>query len=215
MLTGAGVILYLVKIIPISLREDKKILLNRFYVKAIANEHFGAVFETVFALSAPLGFTASLCLGQCYQKQETGVLPSQKGAWCPVWKSPIVASQSHWRNHSRSSGSAPLCKLPKSSAFWRNFVTKIKSQIFPEILVIQLVLNFRGKGRRVETMQLRLKADSDLWLSIHSAIKCPVPGSSPLSPSPHADVQRCSNGRVTQIATQQMQPPPLKIMLRL
>lgn len=80
MLTGAGVILYLVKIIPISLREDKKILLNRFYVKAIANVHFGAVFETVFALSAPLGFTASLCLGQCYQKQETGVLPSQKGA---------------------------------------------------------------------------------------------------------------------------------------
>lgn len=56
-------------------------MLNRFYVKAIANEqHFGAVFEAVFALSAPLGFTASLCLGQWYQKQETGVLPSQKGA---------------------------------------------------------------------------------------------------------------------------------------
>lgn len=82
MLVGTGVILYLVKITVILLREDKN---HAKSIDAMAKQllinNTLELYSTRYLLcQLPAGFTAKLCPVWCYQKQQTGGLPSQRGA---------------------------------------------------------------------------------------------------------------------------------------
>lgn len=57
-------------------------MLNRFYVKAIANkQHFGAVFEAVFALSVP-GAVVSETRNRGFTFTERSLMPGLEKSHC-------------------------------------------------------------------------------------------------------------------------------------